>query len=72
MQKKKKKKKKSIKDYFDRFLRLCVVIPQPPHDIYLREAFRVQGLRTKVKMAIINMPPKKLVEVVELAIMIEK
>jgi hypothetical protein len=49
-----------------------LVIPQPPHDIYLREAFRVQGLRTKVKMAIINMPPKKLVEVVELAIMIEK
>jgi hypothetical protein len=48
-----------------------VVIPQQPHDIYLREAFR-EGLRTKVKMAIISMPRKTLVEVVESTIMIEE
>jgi len=53
-------------------LQLCAVIPQPPHDIYLREAFRVQGLRTKVKMAIISMSQRTLVEVAKLAIMIEE
>jgi hypothetical protein len=49
-----------------------VVIPQPPHDIYLREAFRVQVLRTKVKMAIKGMLQRTLVEVAKLAIMIEE
>jgi hypothetical protein len=37
-----------MEDYYDRFLKLCVVIPQQPNDIYLCEAFR-QGLLTKVK-----------------------
>jgi predicted TIM-barrel fold metal-dependent hydrolase len=50
----KQKKYEFIEDYYDRFLQLCEVIPQRPHDIYLREAFR-EGLRTKVKMAIISM-----------------
>jgi hypothetical protein len=45
-----------------------VVIPQPLHDIYLREAFR-EGLRTKVKMAIISMSRRTLAKV---AIMIEE
>jgi hypothetical protein len=57
------KKIEFIKYYYDKFLQLCVVIPQPPHDIYLREAFRIQGLRTKVKMAIISMPQRTLMEV---------
>jgi hypothetical protein len=37
-----------------KFLGLCAIIPQPPHDIHLREAFK-EGLRTKVKMTIISM-----------------
>ncbi len=45
-----------------------MVIPQPLHDIYLREAFR-EGLRTKVKMAIISMSRRTLAKV---AIMIEE
>ncbi len=48
-----------------------MVIPQPLHDIYLREAFR-EGLRTKVKMAIISMSRRTLAMVAKLAIMIEK
>ncbi len=51
-----------------------MVIPQWPHDIYfleLLEAFR-EGLRTKVKMAIISMSWRTLAEVVELTIMIEE
>ncbi len=43
---------------------LYIVIPQRPHDIYLREAFR-KGLRIKVKMAIISMPQKTFVEIAE-------
>jgi hypothetical protein len=50
----KQKKYEFVKKYYDRFLGLCAIIPQPPHDIYLREAFK-EGLRTKVKMAIISM-----------------
>jgi hypothetical protein len=52
-------------------LRLFVVIPQPPHDIYLKEPFK-EGLRIKVKMVIISMPQKTLVEMAELANMIEE
>jgi hypothetical protein len=43
----KQKKYESIKDYYDTYLQLCAIIPQGPHDIYLREALR-EGLRTKV------------------------
>jgi endonuclease III-like uncharacterized protein len=50
----KQKKYEFVKNYYDRFLKLCAIIPQPPHDIYLREAFK-EGLKTKVKMAIISM-----------------
>jgi hypothetical protein len=49
----KQKKYESIKNYYDKFLRLCAIISQPLHDIYLREAFK-KGLRIKVKMAIIS------------------
>jgi hypothetical protein len=52
---KKQKKYEYVEDYYDRVLRLCVVISQQPHDIYLKEAFR-KGLKTKVKMAIRSMP----------------
>jgi hypothetical protein len=58
----KQKKHESIKNYYDRYLRLCAIISQPPHDIYLREAFK-EGLRIKVKMAIISMSWKTLGEV---------
>jgi hypothetical protein len=33
-----------IKDYYDRFLQLCVVIPQQPDDVYPIKAFR-EGLK---------------------------
>jgi hypothetical protein len=48
-----------------------MVIPQRPHDIYLRKTFR-EGLKTKVKMAIISMPQITLVEVAKSTIMIEE
>ncbi len=48
-----------MEDCYDRFLQLCAIIPQQPDDIYLREAFK-EGLRTKVKMAIISMLKKTL------------
>jgi hypothetical protein len=67
----KQNKYEFVKDYYDRFLWLCIVIPQQPHDIYFKKTFR-EGLRTKVKMAIISMLWQTLVEVVELTIMIEK
>jgi hypothetical protein len=48
------KKYELMEDYYDWFLRLCVVIPQQPDDICLREALR-KGLQIKMKMAIISM-----------------
>jgi len=39
--------------------------------MYLRKAFR-EGLRTKVKMAIISMPQIFLMEIIESTIMIEE
>jgi hypothetical protein len=36
----KQKNYESMKDYYNQFLRPCVVIPQQPNDIYLCEAFR--------------------------------
>jgi hypothetical protein len=53
----KQKKYEYVEYYYDKFLRLCIVIPQRPHDIYLRKAFR-EGLRAKVKMAITSMREK--------------
>lgn len=67
----KQNKYEYVENYYDSFLRLCVVIKQPPHDIYLKEAFK-EGLRTKVKMAIISVPRRTLVEVAESTIMIEE
>jgi len=63
--------KKSMEDYYDWFLWLCVVIPQQLDDIYFREAFR-EGLWTKVKMLIINMPWRTLAEVAKSAITMEE
>jgi hypothetical protein len=51
-----------MEDYYDRFLQLHTIIPQQHDDICFCEAFR-KGLRTKVKMAIINMSQKTLAEV---------
>jgi hypothetical protein len=48
-----------------------VVIPQPPHDIFLRKTFR-EGFKTKVKMAIMSMQQKTLVQVAKLTIMIKE
>jgi hypothetical protein len=48
-----------------------VVIPQPPHDIFLRKAFR-KGFIIKVKMAIISRRQKNLVELAKSTIMIKK
>jgi hypothetical protein len=67
----KQKKYQSVEDYYDQFLRLCEVILQQPNDIYLRKAFR-EGIRTKVKMAIISMPRGTLAKVAEFAILVEK
>ncbi len=60
-----------MEDYYDQFLQQCTLIPQQPDKIYLREAFR-EGLRTKMKMAIISMPRKTLTEVAKFAILVEK
>ncbi len=67
----KQKKYELIKDYYDRFLRLCVVIPQWHDDIYLKETFK-EGLRTKMKMAIIGVSRRTLTEVAKSVIAIEK
>ncbi len=48
-----------------------MVIPQQPDDIYLREAFR-EGLRTKMKMAIISMLRRTLVKMAESEILVEE
>ncbi len=37
-----------MEDYYDKFLQLCVVIPQQPNDVYLQETFK-EGLRKKLK-----------------------
>jgi hypothetical protein len=55
---------------YDRFLWLCVVIPQPPHDIFLKKPFK-KGFKIKVKMAIISRRQKTLVEVAKSTIMIK-
>ncbi len=55
----KQKKYEFVEDYYDRFLQLYIVILQWPYDIYVWETFR-ERLRTKVEMAIRNMPQKTL------------
>ncbi len=67
----KQNKYEYVEDYYDKFLQLCVVIPQQPHDMYLRKAFG-EGLKPKVKMAIISMSQSFLAKVEELAIMIKE
>jgi hypothetical protein len=60
-----------IEDYYDKFLQLCVVIPQQPDDVYLRETFK-EGLKNKLKLTIIGMPNATIVEVTNLAREIEE
>ncbi len=67
----KQKKYDSIENYYDRFLRLCMIIPQRPHYIYLKEASK-KGWKTKVKMTIISMLRKTLAKVAKSTIMIER
>jgi hypothetical protein len=45
---------------------LCVVIPQQPNDVYLKETSR-EGLRKKLKLTIIGMPKAIIVEIVNSA-----
>ncbi len=66
----KQKKYESIENYYDNFLQLYMVIPQQPHDIYLREACR-KGLRTRVKMAITSVLRRTLAEVTKSLIIIK-
>ncbi len=67
----KQKKYESVEEYDDKFIKLCVAIPQWLDDFYLEKTFK-EGLRTKVKMEIIGMPRKTLAKVVELTIAIEE
>jgi hypothetical protein len=60
-----------MEDYYDRFLQLCTIIPQQHDDICFCEAFR-KGLWTKVKMVIISMLQKTLVEVTKSTITMEE
>ncbi len=54
-------KHETLEDYYNRFLQLCVIIPQQPNDIYLRETFR-EGLRNKLKLTSIGMPMQQLLK----------
>jgi hypothetical protein len=55
-------KHETMEDYCNKFLQLCVVIPQQPDDVYLWETFR-EGLRKKLKLAIIGILRATIVEV---------
>jgi hypothetical protein len=44
------------------FLQLCVVMPQQPYDVHSRKTFK-EGLRKKLKLAIIGMPKALIIEV---------
>jgi hypothetical protein len=52
-------------------LQLCTIIPQRPYYIYLGEASK-EGLRTKVKMAIISMLRTTFAKVTKLVILIKE
>ncbi len=60
-----------MEDYYDNFLQLCVVIPQQQNDAYLRETCG-EGLRLKLKLAIIGMSRATIVKVANLAREIEE
>ncbi len=60
-----------MKDYYDKVLQLCGIIPQQLDDVYLKETLR-EGLRKKLKLAIIGMPRATIVKVADLAREIEK
>ncbi len=49
----KHKKHESTKDYYNKFLWLCVMMPQPLDDVYLWETFQ-KGLHLKLKMKILK------------------
>ncbi len=55
-------KHETMENYYNKFLQLCVVIPQQPNDVYLRETFK-ERLRKKLKLAIIGMPRAMIVKV---------
>jgi hypothetical protein len=55
-------KHETVEDYYDKFLKFCVVIPQQLDDVYIKETFR-EGLRKKLKLAIIGMTIAMIVEV---------
>jgi hypothetical protein len=52
-----------VEKFYDKFLQLCVVIPQQPNDVYLKETFK-EGLRKKLKLAIIGLPIATIIEIV--------
>ncbi len=60
-----------MKDYYDKVLQLCGIIPQQLDDVYLKETLR-EGLRKKLKLAIIGMPRATIVKVANLAREIEE
>jgi hypothetical protein len=41
-----------VEDYYDKFLQLCVIIPQQLDDVYMTKMFK-EGLRKKLKLSII-------------------
>jgi hypothetical protein len=55
-------KHETMEDYYDKILQLCIVIPQQLDDVYLKKTFR-EGLRKKLKLAIIGMPRAMIIKV---------
>jgi hypothetical protein len=43
-------KHETIEYYYDIFLQLCVVIPQQPDDVYMKETFK-ERLKNKLKIS---------------------
>jgi hypothetical protein len=54
-------KHETLEDYYNILLQLCAIIPQQPDDIYLQETF-TEGLRNKLKLAIIGMLGQQLLK----------
>jgi hypothetical protein len=67
----KKWKHETMEDYHDNFLQLCVVIPQQPNDVYIKKTFK-EGLRKKLKLAIIGMHMAMIIKVANSTREIEK
>jgi hypothetical protein len=59
-----------VEDYYDKFLQLCIVIPQQPDDVYLIETFK-EGLKKKLKLTFIGMPRAMIIKIVNLTREIE-